>query len=68
VDIVTRHRISTGVHAWRKLIHQLIEMRSLFGPFADNLYSPPLVCYNIHIVFTKFKFLFEECVFRVICI
>lgn len=65
VDIVTRHRISTGVHAWRKLIHQLIEMRSLFGPSADNLYSPLRVCYYNHIVITKHKFL---CFFREMCI
>jgi hypothetical protein len=65
VDIVTRHRISTGVHAWRKLIHQLIEMRSLFGPSADNLYSPLRVCYYNHIVITKHKFL---CLFRGMCI
>nr|XP_027188541.1 BEACH domain-containing protein C2 isoform X2 [Cicer arietinum] len=50
VDIVTRHRISTGVHAWRKLIHQLIEMRSLFGPFADNLYSPPRVFWKLDLM------------------
>ncbi|KAL2337426.1 hypothetical protein Fmac_011872 [Flemingia macrophylla] len=39
-DLISRHRISTGIHAWRKLICQLIEMRSLFGPFADYLYRP----------------------------
>ncbi|KAI5428885.1 BEACH domain-containing protein C2 [Lathyrus oleraceus] len=50
VDIVTRHRIRTGVHAWRKLIHQLIEMRSLFGPFADNLYSPPQVFWKLDLM------------------
>ncbi|XP_058737236.1 BEACH domain-containing protein C2 isoform X1 [Vicia villosa] len=50
VDIVTRHRIRTGVHAWRKLIHQLIEMRSLFGPFADNLYSPPRVFWKLDLM------------------
>lgn len=50
VDIVTRHRISTGVHAWRKLIHQLIEMRSLFGPSADNLYSPLRVFWKLDLM------------------
>ncbi|KAF1898306.1 hypothetical protein Lal_00033073 [Lupinus albus] len=46
-DVIDRHRISTGVRAWRKLIHQLIEMRSLFGPFADRLYSPPRVLWKL---------------------
>ncbi|XP_019412873.1 PREDICTED: BEACH domain-containing protein C2-like isoform X2 [Lupinus angustifolius] len=46
-DVIDRHRISNGVRAWRKLIHQLIEMRSLFGPFADRLYSPPRVFWKL---------------------
>ncbi|KAK7390089.1 hypothetical protein VNO78_25388 [Psophocarpus tetragonolobus] len=46
-DIISRHRISTGIHAWRKLIRQLIEMRSLFGPFADYLYSPLRVFWKL---------------------
>ncbi|CAJ1949884.1 unnamed protein product [Sphenostylis stenocarpa] len=45
--IISRHRISTGIHAWRKLIRQLIEMRSLFGPFADYLYSPIRVFWKL---------------------
>jgi len=45
--IISRHRISTGIHAWRKLIRQLIEMRSLFGPFADYLYNPIRVRYQL---------------------
>ncbi|XP_061347009.1 BEACH domain-containing protein C2-like [Gastrolobium bilobum] len=47
VDRIARHRISTGYCAWRKLIRQLIEMRSLFGPFADHLYSPPRVFWKL---------------------
>ncbi|KAJ1413667.1 putative BEACH domain-containing protein C2-like isoform X1 [Sesbania bispinosa] len=47
VDIIARHRISIGIRAWRKLIRQLIEMRSLFGPFADHLYSPPRVFWKL---------------------
>ncbi|TKY65579.1 Neurobeachin protein 2 [Spatholobus suberectus] len=50
VDVIARHRISTGVRAWRKLIHQLIEMRSLFGPFADHLYSPPCVFWKLDLM------------------
>ncbi|KAH1155653.1 hypothetical protein GLYMA_18G223300v4 [Glycine max] len=50
VDVIARHRISTGVRAWRKLIHQLIEMRSLFGPFADHLYSSPCVFWKLDLM------------------
>ncbi|XP_027928057.1 BEACH domain-containing protein C2 [Vigna unguiculata] len=50
VDVIGRHRISTGVRAWRKLIHQLIEMKSLFGPFADHLYSPPCVFWKLDLM------------------
>ncbi|KAK7340142.1 hypothetical protein VNO77_20836 [Canavalia gladiata] len=50
VDVIARHRISTGVRAWRKLIHQLIEMRCLFGPFADHLYNPPLVFWKLDLM------------------
>ncbi|RDX89246.1 BEACH domain-containing protein C2, partial [Mucuna pruriens] len=46
-DVISRHRISTGIHAWHKLIRQLIEMRSLFGPFADYLYSPLRVFWKL---------------------
>nr|KYP64267.1 Neurobeachin-like protein 2 [Cajanus cajan] len=53
VDVIARHRISTGVRAWRKLIHQLIEMRSLFGPFADHLYSPPCVFWKLDLMETS---------------
>ncbi|KAK2407273.1 WD-40 repeat family protein / beige protein [Trifolium repens] len=47
VDLITRHRISTGIRAWCKLVHQLIETRSLFGPFADHLYSPIRVFWKL---------------------
>ncbi|RDX91196.1 BEACH domain-containing protein C2, partial [Mucuna pruriens] len=50
VDVIARHRISTGVRAWRKLIHQLIETRSLFGPFADHLYSPPCFFWKLDLM------------------
>ncbi|XP_057435514.1 BEACH domain-containing protein C2 isoform X2 [Lotus japonicus] len=50
VDVVDRHRISIGARAWRKLIHQLIEMRSLLGPFADNLYSPLRVFWKLDLM------------------
>ncbi|XVF33458.1 hypothetical protein REPUB_Repub17cG0170100 [Reevesia pubescens] len=35
VDLVARHRLFTGIRAWRKLIHCLIEMKCLFGPSGD---------------------------------
>ncbi|KAL4338491.1 hypothetical protein HN51_048684 [Arachis hypogaea] len=57
VDIIARHRINTGIRGWRKLIRQLIEMRTLFGPFADHLYSPPLV-------FWKLDFMESSCRMR----
>ena len=44
VDVIASHRLWTGVRAWRKLIHCLIEMRCLFGPIRDNLCSPEHVC------------------------
>ncbi|XP_061339623.1 BEACH domain-containing protein C2 isoform X2 [Gastrolobium bilobum] len=50
IDVIARHRISTGVRAWRKLIHQLIEMRSLFGPFADHLYNPLRVFWKLDLM------------------
>ncbi|KAJ4848486.1 BEACH domain-containing protein C2 [Turnera subulata] len=37
VDLITRHRTTSGIRAWRKLFHCLIEMNSLFGPFAQHL-------------------------------
>ncbi|MED6181789.1 BEACH domain-containing protein C2 [Stylosanthes scabra] len=53
VDIIARHRINTGIRGWRKLIRQLIEMRTLFGPFADHLYSPPLVFWKLDLMETS---------------
>ncbi|KAK7256659.1 hypothetical protein RIF29_30113 [Crotalaria pallida] len=50
VDVIARHRISTGVRAWRKLIHRLIEMRSLYGPFADHLNSSPRVFWKLDLM------------------
>ncbi|XP_058104707.1 BEACH domain-containing protein C2 [Magnolia sinica] len=40
VDVIDQHRAFTGTHAWRKLIHRLIEMNGLFGPFGDYLCDP----------------------------
>ncbi|XP_042512465.1 BEACH domain-containing protein C2 [Macadamia integrifolia] len=40
VDVIDRHRMSTGARAWRKLIHYLIEMKGLFGPLREDLCNP----------------------------
>ncbi|XP_012083537.1 BEACH domain-containing protein C2 isoform X2 [Jatropha curcas] len=39
VDVTARHYLSAGIRAWRKLLHYLIEMKSLFGPLGDHLCS-----------------------------
>lgn len=43
VDMLTRHRLAIGSRSWRKLIHYLIEMKCLFGPFGDHLCNPERV-------------------------
>ncbi|XP_027353371.1 BEACH domain-containing protein C2 [Abrus precatorius] len=50
VDVISRHRISTGVRAWRKLVHHLIETRGLFGPFAEHLYNPLRVFWKLDLM------------------
>ncbi|CAI9764807.1 unnamed protein product [Fraxinus pennsylvanica] len=47
VDIIARHRLSTGIREWRKLIHCLIEMKCLFGPSCDHLYSSQHVFWKL---------------------
>ncbi|XP_050237653.1 BEACH domain-containing protein C2 isoform X2 [Mercurialis annua] len=47
VDVIARHCLSTGIRAWRKLIHCLIEMNSLFGPLGDILCSPERVFWKL---------------------
>ncbi|CAL0329601.1 unnamed protein product [Lupinus luteus] len=47
VDKISQHRVRTGIRSWRKLIRQLIEMRCLFGPSADHLYSPPRIFWKL---------------------
>ncbi|XP_071685759.1 BEACH domain-containing protein C2-like isoform X2 [Rutidosis leptorrhynchoides] len=47
VDIVARRRLSTGIRAWRKLIHYLIETDSLFGPLSTNLCDPKRVFWKL---------------------
>ncbi|GAB4844399.1 BEACH domain-containing protein C2 [Ancistrocladus abbreviatus] len=47
VGIITRHRLSTGSRAWRKLIHCLIETKCLFGPSAGHLCNPEHVFWKL---------------------
>ncbi|XP_028224150.1 BEACH domain-containing protein C2-like [Glycine soja] len=61
-NIICQHHISTGIHAWRKLIRQLIEMRSLFGPFADYLYRPLRVFWKLD--FTESSSRMRRCMRR----
>ncbi|XP_075672033.1 BEACH domain-containing protein C2 isoform X2 [Castanea sativa] len=50
VDVIARHRFSTGIRAWRKLIHCLIEMNCLFGPFGDHLCNPARVFWKLDLM------------------
>ncbi|KAI3741242.1 hypothetical protein L1987_58913 [Smallanthus sonchifolius] len=47
VDSIARHRACTGVLAWRKLIHYLIETKCLFGPIRENLYNPKRIFWKL---------------------
>ncbi|KAG4119536.1 hypothetical protein ERO13_D11G087000v2 [Gossypium hirsutum] len=39
VDLVAQHRLFTGIRAWRKLIHCLLDTSCLFGPLVDQIPS-----------------------------
>ncbi|KAK6285550.1 hypothetical protein POUND7_011729 [Theobroma cacao] len=47
VDLVARHRLFTGIRAWRKLIHCLIEMKCLFGPSGDQISSQERIFWKL---------------------
>uniref|UniRef100_A0A2P2M572 Uncharacterized protein LOC105643091 isoform X1 n=1 Tax=Rhizophora mucronata TaxID=61149 RepID=A0A2P2M572_RHIMU len=53
LDVIARHRLFGGNRAWRKLIHCLIEMKSLFGPFGEHLCSPERVYFEMLIIFLE---------------
>ncbi|KAJ0053220.1 hypothetical protein Pint_00290 [Pistacia integerrima] len=53
VDLIARHRLCTGIRAWRKLIHSLIEMKCLFGPFGDHLSNPSRVFWKLDFMETS---------------
>ncbi|PWA68195.1 BEACH domain-containing protein [Artemisia annua] len=47
VDFIAGHRRCTGIHAWRKLIHYLIETDSLFGLLSQSLCNPKRLFWKI---------------------
>nr|XP_043621960.1 BEACH domain-containing protein C2-like [Erigeron canadensis] len=47
VDSIGRHRACTGIRAWRKLIHYLIETKCLFGPISEDLYNPERIFWKL---------------------
>ncbi|KAF5453352.1 hypothetical protein F2P56_028258 [Juglans regia] len=53
VDVVARHRLSTGIRAWCKLVFCLIDMKCLFGSFGDHLCSPTRVFWKLDLMETS---------------
>ncbi|KAL0397809.1 UNVERIFIED_CONTAM: BEACH domain-containing protein C2 [Sesamum calycinum] len=53
VDLIARHRLYTGMREWRKLIHCLIEMKCLFGPFSDDLCNPKRIFWKLDFMETS---------------
>ncbi|WCJ22828.1 BEACH domain-containing protein C2 [Euphorbia peplus] len=62
VDVVTQHRSFNGIRAWRKLIHCLVEMKSLFGPLGDHLCRPERVFWKLD--FTETSSRMRRCLRR----
>ncbi|XP_042065984.1 BEACH domain-containing protein C2-like [Salvia splendens] len=52
-DIISQHRMLTGIREWRKLIHCLVEMKCLFGPFSDDLCKPKHVFWKLDFMETS---------------
>ncbi|KAK9143642.1 hypothetical protein Syun_013042 [Stephania yunnanensis] len=50
VGVIDRHRACIGARAWRKLIHCLIEIRSLFGPLGGHLYNGEQVFWKLDLM------------------
>lgn len=50
VDLITQHRLCTGIRSWRKLIHCLIEMQCLFGPIGHELCSPARIFWKLDLM------------------
>ncbi|KAL6652262.1 hypothetical protein ACP70R_011187 [Stipagrostis hirtigluma subsp. patula] len=47
VYVLNRHRASTGLRAWRHLLHCLTEMGRLYGPFGQPLCTPDRVFWKL---------------------
>lgn len=47
VNIIAQHRLCTGIRSWRKLLHHLVELKCLFGPFANHLCNPDRVFWKL---------------------
>ncbi|KAF2311096.1 hypothetical protein GH714_019473 [Hevea brasiliensis] len=47
VDVIAQHHLSSGIRAWRKLVHCLIEMNSLFGPLGNYLCTPERIFWKL---------------------
>lgn len=47
VNILDCHRARIGAHAWQRLVHCLIETRSLFGPLGNCICNPELVFWKL---------------------
>ncbi|KAG2567907.1 hypothetical protein PVAP13_7NG120800 [Panicum virgatum] len=47
VDVLNRHRASTGLRAWRHLLHCLTEMGRLYGPFGQPLCTPVRIFWKL---------------------
>lgn len=44
VDLITQHHLVAGVRGWRKLIHCLMDVNCLYGPFGEELSNVKQVC------------------------
>ncbi|KAK8635516.1 hypothetical protein V6N13_004250 [Hibiscus sabdariffa] len=53
VDQVARHRLFTGIRAWRKLIYCLIEMKCLFGPPGDQFPNQARIFWKLGLMETS---------------
>lgn len=60
MNVIAQHRLYTGIRQWRKLIHSLIEIKCLFGPFSDYLYNPQRVCYLLLLFYLSDQWLYNS--------
>lgn len=59
VDVLIRHRASTGLRAWLHLLHCLTEMGRLYGPF-EHLCTPVRVRTDNNFFLIYFPVLFHH--------